>query len=101
MPASRSASISAHSRAKCSDRWTAARPGRRLLRTCRQLRRYVRPEGRYTTSGHSTGGRTMKLLGFPPSPNVWKVLATAHHMGVPLELQMVDLTKGEQRKPEY
>ena len=43
----------------------------------------------------------MKLFGFPPSPNVWKVLATAHHMGVPLELQIVDLTKGEQRKPEY
>jgi glutathione S-transferase len=43
----------------------------------------------------------MKLLGFPPSPNVWKVRATAHHMGVPLELQIVDLTKGEQRKPEY
>jgi glutathione S-transferase len=43
----------------------------------------------------------MKLFGFPPSPNVWKVRATAHYMGVPLELQIVDLTKGEQRKPEY
>jgi glutathione S-transferase len=43
----------------------------------------------------------MKLHGFPASPNVWKVRATAHQMGVPLELQIVDLTKGEQRKPEY
>ena len=43
----------------------------------------------------------MKLLCFPPSPNTWKVRATAHQIGVPLELEMVDLTKGAQRKPEY
>ncbi|HJU30166.1 MAG TPA: glutathione S-transferase family protein [Hyphomicrobiaceae bacterium] len=43
----------------------------------------------------------MKLHGFPPSPNTWKVRAAAHHMGLPLELAMVDLTKGAQRKPEY
>jgi glutathione S-transferase len=43
----------------------------------------------------------MKLYGFPPSPNTWKVLATAHHLGVPLDLEFVDLTKGAQRKPEY
>jgi glutathione S-transferase len=43
----------------------------------------------------------MKLYGFPPSPNTWKVRAFAHQIGVPLELQLVDLTKGEQRKPEY
>ena len=43
----------------------------------------------------------MKLYGFPPSPNTWKVRAGAHHMGLPLELELVDLTKGAQRKPEY
>ncbi len=43
----------------------------------------------------------MKLYGFPPSPNTWKVLATAHQMGLPLEVEFVDLTKGAQRKPEY
>jgi glutathione S-transferase len=43
----------------------------------------------------------MKLYCFPPSPNTWKVLAAAHEMKVPLELAIVDLTKGEQRKPEY
>src|SRR5262249_54179441 len=43
----------------------------------------------------------MKLYCFPPSPNTWKVRATAHQIGVPLELEIVDLTKGAQRKPEY
>src|SRR5262249_5351564 len=43
----------------------------------------------------------MKLYGFPPSPNTWKVRSAAHHMGLPLELELVDLTKGAQRKPEY
>ena len=43
----------------------------------------------------------MKLYGFPQSPNTWKVLAYAKHIGVPVELQLVDLTKGEQRRPEY
>ena len=43
----------------------------------------------------------MKLYVFPPSPNARKVLATAHHLGLPFEMQMVDLVKGEQRKPEY
>ena len=35
----------------------------------------------------------MKLYGFPPSPNTWKVRAVAAHIGVPLPLEMVDLTK--------
>jgi glutathione S-transferase len=35
----------------------------------------------------------MKLYGFPPSPNTWKVRAVAAHLGIPLELEMVDLTK--------
>ena len=36
----------------------------------------------------------MKLYGFPASPNTWKVRAVAAHLGVPLELAFVDLTKG-------
>ena len=43
----------------------------------------------------------MKLFCFPPSPNTWKVRATAHQIGIPLELEIVDLSKGAQRKPEY
>ena len=43
----------------------------------------------------------MKLYCFPASPNSWKVRAFAHQIGVPLELEIVDLTRGEQRKPEY
>ena len=35
----------------------------------------------------------MKLYGFPPSPNTWKVRAVAAHLGIPLELVLVDLTK--------
>jgi len=35
----------------------------------------------------------MKLYGFPPSPNTWKVSAVAAHLGIPLELEFVDLTK--------
>ena len=43
----------------------------------------------------------MKLYGFPPSPNTWKIRAVAAHLGLPLEVQFVDLTKGAQRVPEY
>jgi len=43
----------------------------------------------------------MKLYGFPPSPNTWKVRAVADHLGIPLQLALVDLSKGEQRKPDY
>ena len=43
----------------------------------------------------------MKLHGFPPSPNTWKVRAVAAHLGIKLDLQFVDLTKGQQRTPEY
>ena len=35
----------------------------------------------------------MKLYGFPLSPNTWKVRAVAAHLGTPLELELVDLTK--------
>src|SRR5437667_12573825 len=43
----------------------------------------------------------MKLYGFPPSPNTWKVRAVAAHLGLPLELELVDLTKGAQRTADY
>jgi glutathione S-transferase len=43
----------------------------------------------------------MKLYGFPPSPNTWKVRALAAHIGMPLELEFVDLTKGGSHTPAY
>ena len=43
----------------------------------------------------------MKLYYFPPSPNTRKVHAVAIHLGLPIELRLVDLQKGEQRTPEF
>ena len=43
----------------------------------------------------------MKLYGFPPSPNTWKVRAAAAHLGLRLEFEFVDLTKNQQRTPDY
>jgi glutathione S-transferase len=43
----------------------------------------------------------MKLYGFPPSPNTWKVRALARHIGAPLEFELVDLTKGQQRSDAF
>jgi glutathione S-transferase len=43
----------------------------------------------------------MKLYGFPLSPNTWQVRALAAHLGMPLELELVDLTKGGSRTPEF
>jgi glutathione S-transferase len=43
----------------------------------------------------------MKLYGFPPSPNTRKVQAVAVHLGIPLEFQFVDITKGESRTPAF
>lgn len=43
----------------------------------------------------------MKLYGFPPSPNTWKVRAVAAHLRIPLELEFVDLTKGGSHTPDY
>jgi glutathione S-transferase len=43
----------------------------------------------------------MKLYGFPASPNTWKVRAVAAHLGLPLQEQFVDLSKGESRQPDY
>jgi glutathione S-transferase len=43
----------------------------------------------------------MKLYGFPPSPNTWKVRALAAHLGVPLDFEFVDLTKRGSHTPAY
>jgi glutathione S-transferase len=43
----------------------------------------------------------MKLYGFPPSPNTWKVRAVAAHLKLPLDMEFVDLTKGAQQTPQY
>jgi glutathione S-transferase len=43
----------------------------------------------------------MKLYGFPPSPNTRKVQAVVAALDMPVEFAVVDLGKGEQRKPEY
>jgi len=43
----------------------------------------------------------MKLYGFPPSPNTRKVQAVAAHIGVPLEFEFVDITKGKSHTPEF
>ncbi len=43
----------------------------------------------------------MKLYTFPASPNSLKVTATACHVGVALDLVMVDLGKRDQLKPEF
>jgi len=41
----------------------------------------------------------MKLYGFPPSPNTWKVRAVAAQLGGAIDLELVDLTKP--RTPDY
>ena len=43
----------------------------------------------------------MKLHVFPPSPNARKVMFVAQHLGVPHEIEIVDLSAGQQRTPEY
>jgi len=43
----------------------------------------------------------MKLYYFPPSPNTRKAHAVAIHLELPLELQLIDLEKGEQRTAEF
>ncbi len=43
----------------------------------------------------------MKLYGFPASPNTWQVRALAAHLGVPLDFEFVDLTKGGSHTPDY
>jgi glutathione S-transferase len=43
----------------------------------------------------------MKLYAFPPSPNTWKVRAVAAYLGIPLEMEFVDLFKGASRQPAF
>jgi glutathione S-transferase len=43
----------------------------------------------------------MKLVGFPPSPRTWAARAVAAQLGIPLTLELVDLTKGQQHAPDY
>ncbi len=43
----------------------------------------------------------MKLYGFAASPNTWMVRAVAAHLGIPLDYQHIDLTKGESHTPAY
>jgi glutathione S-transferase len=46
-------------------------------------------------------GRTMRLYYHPLSSNSRRVLLTAHHLGLNLELVVVDLSRGEHKTPEY
>jgi glutathione S-transferase len=43
----------------------------------------------------------MKLYVFPASPRAFKVLALANHLGFDYETRFVDLTKGDQLRPEF
>ena len=43
----------------------------------------------------------MKLYGFPPSPNTWQIRAFASYLGVPLDFEFVDLTKGGAQTPAF
>lgn len=43
----------------------------------------------------------MKLYYFPPSPNTRKAHAVAIHLGLPMDLRLIDLQKGEQQTPEF
>lgn len=43
----------------------------------------------------------MILHCFPGSPNTWKVRAVADHIGVTIEIKIVDLAKRENRGPDY
>lgn len=43
----------------------------------------------------------MKLYSLPPSPNSFKVVALAHHLGLELEVVPVDLMSGAHQQPEY
>ncbi len=43
----------------------------------------------------------MKLVGFPPSPNTSKIMAFAAEIGLPYDLDVVDISKGLARTPEF
>jgi glutathione S-transferase len=43
----------------------------------------------------------MKLYVLPPSPRAFKVIALKNHLGIECEMQLVDLSKGDQFRPKY
>ena len=43
----------------------------------------------------------MKLYTFPPSPNSIKVMALIHQLGLEVEVEVLDLTKGESKTEEF
>jgi glutathione S-transferase len=47
------------------------------------------------------GDYLMKFYYFPPSPNTRKVHAVALHLGLAIDLRLIDLQKGEQHSPEF
>jgi glutathione S-transferase len=50
---------------------------------------------------HNQDGQMMRLYYHPLSSNSRRVLLTAHHLGLDLELVVVNLTGGEHKTPEY
>ena len=44
---------------------------------------------------------SLQLHAFPHSPRGFKVLAAANHLGLDYEFHLVDLGKGDQRRPEF
>ena len=44
---------------------------------------------------------TIELYVFPPSPRAFKVMTVANHLGLDWTSRFVDLTKGEQKTPQY
>src|SRR6202011_3017559 len=82
--------------------------GRSLPKETPRLNRAsrLRSEGPKNTSGlqiriAERSTPTMKLYVFPPSPRAMKVVALAEHLQLEHETRLVDLTKGEQMKPEF
>ncbi len=43
----------------------------------------------------------MRLYHHPMSTNARRVLMTAHHLEVDLDLELIDLSKGEQNSPQF
>ena len=43
----------------------------------------------------------MKLYVLPPSPRAFKVIALKNHLGIECEMQLVDLSRGDQLTPRY
>src|SRR5262249_18699507 len=77
---------------------------RRLARPARS----VQAARRRRVSARQIHGRsqqeqtmTIELYVFPPSPRAFRVMALANHLGLDWSMRMLDLTKGEQRTPEY